>query len=77
MIAIGCVGLFFFSFMFKTTLVLWLKFALILLQVVKWLFVVGFLVSFVNLPQVYEAFGWTPLSALAGPQFYERLKQQK
>lgn len=45
---------------------------LIAAVVLKWLFVVGLVVSFSCCPQMYCATGWTPASALFGDDLYTR-----
>ena len=71
-IGVGCVGLICMSLMFKTTLILWVKLFAILIHLLKWLFIIGFVTAFLNMPQMYVALGWTPLSLLVGPQVYDK-----
>ena len=71
-IAVGCVGLICMSLMFKTTLLLWVKLFAVVLHLIKWLFIIGFTTAFLNMPQMYVALGWTPLSLLVGPQIYDK-----
>lgn len=69
---VGCVGLFWMSVMFKTSLILWGQLLVFLLYAIKWTFIIGFITSFLNLPQMYSYVGWTPASIVFGPAVYDR-----
>ncbi len=70
LVAVGCVGIFFISLMFKSSVMWWGRLLIFILGVLKWVFIIGFVASFVNLPQMYSYTGWTPVSALFGPDMY-------
>ncbi len=70
-VSVGLLGLFFISLMFKSSLLAWARVGVIVLFSIKWLFIVGFLTAFLNMPQMYAQFGWTPASILFGSEVYD------
>lgn len=70
------------SVFFGPTRLLWFKLFLFSLQLFKWLFIIGFLFAFTNLPSFYECFGFTPISILidilpgphTGAEMYKNIK---
>lgn len=71
-VGVGLVGAFWISLMFQSTLILWAKLFIIVIHLLKWLFIIGFVVAFLNMPQMYVAVGWTPVSVLLGPEVYDQ-----
>lgn len=70
-LAIGAVGLFWTSLMFKWSLGLWWKVILFCFLSLKWVFIIGFFTSFLCMPQMYAYMGWTPASVIFGPGIYK------
>jgi hypothetical protein len=64
LLAFGILGGLIISTFFGVTVRLWLKLIVFILHALKWLFIIGFLSAFLNAPQFYESFGWTPISIL-------------
>lgn len=74
LLAVGAVVALTIAFLLKPAwvLVAGLRLLMVVAVAVKWLFVVGLVVSFSCCPQMYCAAGWTPASLLFGDGLYAR-----
>lgn len=57
--------------MFKSSIAIWTTLIVFAFKALKWIFIVGFVTSFANLPQAYSCLGWTPVSIMFGPHIYD------
>lgn len=77
LLTIGVFGVLLGSLMFPATLKLWGKAFALLVHTLKWLMIVGFVVAFLNCPQMYDYVGWTPASLLFGKEIYKNSTTKK